>query len=107
MAKVTQLKYLQKNNIIFLRQEGKSLDYIHEYTKVPFNQINIILRNIYDSENHIFIVKSLDKINKYFVFIEDSEKELYINDGYFIMNLKDFDDYELKQIYKLYGFRFE
>lgn len=105
--KVTQLKYQQKINVISLRQEGKSLDYIHEFTKVPLNQINIILRNIYDSENHIFIVKSLDKFNKYFVFIEDQEKELYINDGYYIMNLQDFDDYELKQIYKLYGFRIE
>lgn len=100
-----ELSFKEKNSIVFLRQQGLSIQYISKVTGINEYFINRLLDKIYKSENYIFVSKSLEIDNLYFVLVNKSERELKVDPDLYILNKIDFDNTELKVIQDLYGFR--
>lgn len=94
-----------KSQIVFLMQEGQSKDYICNFLGISEEVVNIVLRRIYQFENHIFVTKSLDLPEVIYFFIgKNVEITTILDKENNIINPWDFSYQELERIKYLYGF---
>lgn len=105
MKEQIKIQSLEKNKIIFLKQDGYSNSYIAEKLNLSLYEIESVLHKIQESKNQIFICRSLTNNYTYYVFDYVRERKMIVDDLLRIANFFDFDKIELELIYELYGFR--
>ena len=95
----------QKNEAVFMFQEGYSIEFIAESLNCRLPYINFVLKEIYLSDNDLFLVKSISEEGIYYMFCKNIEKRLISKEERRIWNEWDFTHEEKFKIEHLYGFK--
>jgi len=94
-----------RSQIIFLSQEGKSSQYIAKFLKIGIEVVLQTLWMVYNSENHIFLSKSMTDEGVYFLMSKLKEDVLIVDEDGFIVNEYSFSQETKMVLSQLYGFR--